>query len=262
MNRSEKLSCIIKCAKALLNIWLCLECGGIWMGGCRMLCVHMDEWVSGQPDVSQRWLYQRTAAYMSTCECKADSTSPVSWSLCLKRQFTGLDLTSLFSHSLACLKEVKMFVMPTECVSLLSSIVASQCPVRNADSFWGNSVFLRPCDRSSDKLSSCEQNVDSNPSICAQIMWHLIFFDVKICSPRWRFKRNTLQIKCLLFLLSLPRSKWAAGRHREAERSVWGKSYTAQKTQNFLTISVGGASGCHTNYPWSGSRSFTRPFFF
>ena len=36
---------------------------------------------------------------MSTCECKADSTSPASWSLCLKRQFTGLDLTSVLTFS-------------------------------------------------------------------------------------------------------------------------------------------------------------------
>ena len=35
----------------LLNISLCLECGGLWMVCYRMHPVHMDEWASGQPDV-------------------------------------------------------------------------------------------------------------------------------------------------------------------------------------------------------------------
>lgn len=62
-------------------------------------------------------------------------------------------------------------------------------------------------------------------------------------------------------LSSLPRSKWAACRHRKEENSFWAEFYTTQKAQNLLTVSLGSASRCHTHYPRSGSCSFTRPFF-
>lgn len=56
-----------------------------------------------------------TVVYLDTCESKADSTSLVSWSLCLKRHAMGLDLTYVLL-SLVLLKEVKLFAMPSKCV--------------------------------------------------------------------------------------------------------------------------------------------------
>lgn len=65
-----------------------------------MLSVHMDEWLSGQPDVrcvSDDFI--TTIVYMGTCESKADSTFLVSRSLYLKRHFMGLGLTSVLPFS-------------------------------------------------------------------------------------------------------------------------------------------------------------------
>ena len=73
--------------------WVAAECS---------LCTWMNGSQANQTcNVSQRWLYNGTVVYTGTCESKADSTSPVSRPLCLKRQFMGLDLTSVltFSHT-------------------------------------------------------------------------------------------------------------------------------------------------------------------
>lgn len=164
----------------------------------------------------------------------------------------------------------------------LQALCPPQCPVRNAESFW-KLCFWRPADESTAHWLLLQWDTlppvnCSNSPICAPILWHIIkafsffsfFSDVNkyflfcVKFPDG-FKTNILWINRFFFLLficlCLPRSKRTACRYWEAENSVWGKSYTSQKAQNVLAVSVGGTTGCHADYSWSGSHSFTRPFF-
>ncbi len=50
-------------------------------------------------DASERWLYNGIVVHIGTCESKAESTSLLSRSLCLKGQFMGLHLTSVVTFS-------------------------------------------------------------------------------------------------------------------------------------------------------------------
>lgn len=103
MNRAEKLSCIIKCVKALLNIRLSLECGAMWTGvGAAECCTH--GWMNGSEAIHWRVVCQRDESItgrLLSCDFNADFH--ISWPLCFKRQFMGLDLTPVLTF--LCLTE-------------------------------------------------------------------------------------------------------------------------------------------------------------
>lgn len=93
----------------------------------------------------------------------------------------GLDLTPVLTFS--CTPERGEMVCHAH---RMCAIVVQHCRLHSVLSEmlipFGDNVFGGPVMRAQTKLSSCEQNVYSRASICAQIMCHLIkaFFLMRI----------------------------------------------------------------------------------
>lgn len=175
-----------------------------------------------------------------------------------------------------------MFDIPTECVivcrhCVLHSVLSEMLNPFGNYAFGGLLMRAQLTDSYFSETRSPPVNCSNSP-ICAPILWHIIkafsFFSfflmwINISCFVWNslmgLKLTFYELTGFFFLLficlCLPRSKRTACRYWEAENSVWGKSYTSQKAQNVLAVSVGGTTGCHADYSWSGSHSFTRPFF-